>query len=139
MDMTAALTVSAIAMATYIVVVKTKSFLGSIKVNRLLDSGGEVVILDVRSRAEHEERRIAGSVNVPLDQLKSNIAQAAPDKSVPLAVYCLSGGRAGSAVGILKGMGYQTVVNLGGLNSWKRGFESGKPKKAKKKKQVEED
>lgn len=140
MDMTAALTISAIAMATYIIVTKAKAVLGSIKVNRLLDAGGEVVIVDVRTRAEHEERRIAGSVNVPVEQLRSNIAQFAPDKSVPVAVYCLSGGRAGSAVGILKGLGYRTVVNLGGINSWKRDFESGKPKKARRKKaQVEED
>jgi phage shock protein E len=137
MDMTAALTVSAVAMATFIIVKKAQEYLGAAKVNRLIDSGGEVVIIDVRSRAEHEERRIAGSVNVPLDQLKSNINQFAPDKSVPVAVYCLSGGRAGSAVGILKNLGYKTVVNLGGINSWKRGFESGKPKKARKKKAEE--
>jgi phage shock protein E len=132
MDITAALTVSAVAMATYIVFTKAKEFIGAAKFRRLLAAGEEVVILDVRSRSEHEERRIAGSVNVPLDQLKSNATQAAPDKDAPVAVYCLSGGRARAAVGVLKGMGYRTVVNLGGINAWKGEFATGKGKKTRK-------
>lgn len=132
MDMTAALTVSAVAMATYILVNRIKAFYASAKVKALLATGGELVLLDVRSRAEHEERRIANSVNVPLEQLKSNIRQYARDESVPIAVYCLSGGRASAAAKQLKALGYKTVVNMGGINSWKGEFASGKAKKSKK-------
>ena len=136
--MTAALTVSAVAMATYIIVTQIRTYAARAKINKLLAGGGTVVIVDVRSRAEYEEQHIAGSVNVPLDQIKSNIGNVAPDKTVPLGVYCLSGGRAKSAVGVLRNMGYGTVANLGGIGSWKGALESGKPKKGKKRKAAEE-
>lgn len=133
MDMTAALTVSAVAMATYLIFTKVKDLLGASKVYSLLDAGVAVPIVDVRSREEHEQRRIAGSVNVPLELLKSNIGNYAPDKTAPVAVYCLSGGRARSAASTLKGLGYKTVYNLGGVDSWKREFDYGKTRKTKKK------
>ncbi|MFA6508233.1 MAG: rhodanese-like domain-containing protein [Treponemataceae bacterium] len=132
MDMTAALTVSAVAMATLIIVNRVKLFYATAKVKALIANGGELVIVDVRTKAEHEEKRIAGSINVPLDQIKSNIRQFVRDETVPVAVYCLSGGRASSATKELKSMGFKTVVNLGGVNSWKGAFESGKVKKSKK-------
>jgi len=132
MDMTAALTVSAVAMATMIIVNRVKVYYAKAKFDYIRRSGGNAVIVDVRSREEFEQRRIAGSVNVPLDLLKSNIRQHAPDEETPVAVYCLSGGRASSAAKTLKALGYKTVVNLGGIGSWKGDFDSGKVKKAKK-------
>ena len=133
MDLTAALTISAVAMATIIIIDRVKVYFAKTKFNYIKSSGGQVVIVDVRTRAEYEERRIAGSVNVPLDQLKSNIRQYAKDETVPIAVYCLSGGRASSAAKTLKSLGFKTVVNLGGIKSWKGEFDTGKPKKSKAK------
>ncbi len=132
MDMTAALTVSAVALAVMIIVNQAKVFYARAKFDYLRKAGVAVPIVDVRSRAEFEERRIAGSVNVPLELLKSNIRQHAPTEDVPVAVYCLSGGRASQAAKTLKALGYKTVVNLGGIRAWKGEFESGKPKKTRK-------
>ena len=102
------------------------------KVQKLVAAGVEVLFLDVRTHAEHLERRIADSINVPLDQLHSGMARVAPDKTAPLAVYCLSGSRAASAMGILKGLGYTNAINIGAIASWQGEFASGKPQKKRK-------
>lgn len=44
------------------------------------------------------------------------------DKSKPVYVYCLSGGRSAAAAGWMRENGFAQVVNLeGGINAWKRG------------------
>ena len=40
-------------------------------------------------------------------------------KDTPLYVYCLSGGRSARAAAQLSGMGYASVVNMGGIAGWK--------------------
>jgi len=71
------------------------------------------VILDVRTRGEYQGGHIKGSVNMPLNEISS--AAARLDKSKPVITCCASGMRSGSAKGILKDMGFGTVVNGG---SW---------------------
>ena len=50
------------------------------------------LLLDVRTKAEYDAGHIAGSRSFPLDALQQ-APQVLPDKSTPLFVYCLSGGR----------------------------------------------
>jgi phage shock protein E len=130
--MNPALIVLVVAIVAYVVSKQIRSKLALGKVQKLIAAGVDVLFLDVRTQAEHLERRIADSVNVPLDQLHTGIARVAPDKSAPLAVYCLSGSRASSAVGILKGLGYSSVVNIGGIGAWTGELASGKPQKKHK-------
>jgi rhodanese-related sulfurtransferase len=132
MEMNPALILVVVAIAAYVVSKRIRSKLALAKVQKLAAAGVEVLFLDVRTQAEHLERRIADSINVPLDQLHSGMARAAPDKSTPLAVYCLSGSRAASAMGILKSLGYTNAVNLGAISSWPGEFASGKPQKKRK-------
>jgi phage shock protein E len=132
MEMNPTLILLVVAVVAYVVSKRIRAKLALGKVQKLVAAGVEVQFLDVRTQAEHLERRIADSINVPLDQLHAGIARVAPDKAAPLAVYCLSGSRAGSAVGILKGLGYTNIINIGGLGSWSGEFESGKPQKKRK-------
>ncbi|MFT9057170.1 MAG: rhodanese-like domain-containing protein [Ethanoligenens sp.] len=83
-----------------------------------LDSGDTVLLLDVRTREEYKGGHIPNSISLPLDQLKTRITHTAPDKSAEIIVYCLSGGRAAQACGMLAAMGYTDVHNLGGINAW---------------------
>jgi rhodanese-related sulfurtransferase len=132
MEMNPALILVIVAIAAYVVSRRVRSKLALGKVQKLEADGVEVLFLDVRTQAEHLERRIADSINVPLDQLHTGIARVVPDKSAPLAVYCLSGSRAASAMGILKGLGYTNAINIGAIGSWPGEFASGKPQKKRK-------
>jgi rhodanese-related sulfurtransferase len=132
MEMNPALILLVVVVVAYVASKRIRSKLALGKVQKLVAAGVEVLFLDVRTQAEHLERRIADSINVPLDQLHSGLARVAPDKSAPLAVYCLSGSRAASAMGILKGLGYTNPINIGAISSWPGEFASGKPQKRRK-------
>ena len=76
------------------------------------------VLLDVRTLEEYSDGHIDGSVNIPLDRIYS-VENVVKDKSTPLYVYCLSGGRSGLAVSYLKQIGYTNVKNIGGIRSYR--------------------
>ena len=76
------------------------------------------VLIDVRTAEEYRDGHIDGSVNIPLDRI-SSIENTVKDKSTPLYVHCLSGGRSGQAVSYLKQMGYTNVKNIGGISSYR--------------------
>ncbi len=77
-------------------------------------------LLDVRTAKEFDENgRIAGAVNVPLEELFANLDKL-PAKDTPMVVYCVSGHRGSVALMGLRLLGYEKAINLGGgLNAWK--------------------
>ena len=79
-----------------------------------------VVVLDVRTEAEHAEGFIPGT-HYNIDVLEETFAQVATEtlpKDKPIALYCRSGNRSKSAARILTENGYQ-VVELGtGFRGW---------------------
>ncbi len=81
---------------------------------RLLQLGARVV--DVRSVEEFASGAVPGAVNIPLGELSRRIQSIVPDKSTPVLVHCLSGGRSAIARSTLKRMGYSQVHNLGSLS-----------------------
>lgn len=72
------------------------------------------VIVDVRGPSEFAQGHVEGALNIPGPDI-ARIADAVPDKSTPLFVYCLSGHRSGAAVRRLSQMGYANVTNMGGV------------------------
>ena len=76
------------------------------------------VLLDVRTPEEYRDGHIDGSINLPLDRI-SSVENTVKDKSTPLYVYCLSGGRSGQAVSYLKQIGYTNAKNIGGISSYR--------------------
>lgn len=77
----------------------------------------QATLIDVRSPGEFASGHLDDAIHLPLDQLGHHIGNAAPDKAVPIVVYCQSGARSASARQQLIGMGYQQVVNGGGIHS----------------------
>lgn len=69
------------------------------------------IVVDVRSVAEFRAGSSPGSINIPLNILAAKALEL--DKSKPVILCCASGARSGAAVGILKSMGFQNVVNAG--------------------------
>ena len=79
------------------------------------------VLLDVRTAEEYREYHIDGSMNIPLGSLDSldSIVQIINDRSTPLFVHCLSGGRSARAAAFLKSKGYTDVHDIGGIRAYK--------------------
>ncbi len=75
------------------------------------------LLIDVRSRGEFAGGHIAGSLNLPLDELPSRIASVAPDKAAPLLLFCASGIRSARAAAFLAAQGYTQVHNGGGVGA----------------------
>ncbi len=75
------------------------------------------VLLDVRNPRECKAGRLAGSVNLPLNQLK-RADKVIPALDTPVFVYCANGGRADRAVRRLKRAGYTNVRSIGGLEGY---------------------
>lgn len=77
-------------------------------------------ILDVRTPDEFSGGHIANAVNYNWngDEFEKQIAPL--DKSKPVFVYCLSGGRSGSAASKMRSEGYKEVYELnGGMMAWR--------------------
>ena len=87
------------------------------EVKRFKETEG-AVLLDVRTREEYGQGRIPGSIKIPIQEMKK-AESLLPEKETPLFVYCLSGGRSGQAVSMLKSMGYRNVSNIGGISGYK--------------------
>ena len=85
---------------------------------RMMDESDQIIILDVRTPEEYKEIRIEGAKLIPVDELGGRAAAELPDKDIRILVYCRSGGRAGTAVKMLKRMGYAHVYNFGGIMNW---------------------
>ncbi|MEM6268843.1 MAG: rhodanese-like domain-containing protein [Bacteroidota bacterium] len=75
---------------------------------------GGASIIDVRTPQEYRQGHVAGSVNIPLDQLPGKISQI-KKMPAPLILCCASGMRSGRATAQLKRAGME-AYNGG---SWK--------------------
>jgi rhodanese-related sulfurtransferase len=73
------------------------------------------IVVDVRSAGEFKGARVKGAINIPMGEVKRLAPVQLPDRSRPILVHCLSGGRSAIAKHQLKGLGYQQVENLGSL------------------------
>ncbi len=83
----------------------------SVDLGELIKNGA--IILDVRTKAEYQMGHVKGSINIPLDQLTSNLNKL--DKNKPIITCCASGMRSGTAKGVLQNRGFTQVYNGG---SW---------------------
>nr|WP_043023858.1 rhodanese-like domain-containing protein [Fluviicola taffensis] len=74
------------------------------------------LIVDVRSKGEFQGGHIRGSINIPLDQLRNELAKL-PKKDRTIITCCASGMRSASAKTVLESNGYADVHNGGGWSS----------------------
>lgn len=74
------------------------------------------IIIDVRQRAEYLAGHIPGAVNIPFDDLASNLAMI-PNRNQPLLLCCATGMQSASAKVLLESLGYTHVCNGGSWNS----------------------
>jgi rhodanese-related sulfurtransferase len=77
----------------------------------LVKNGAQII--DVRTPGEFKGGHIKGAINVPLQNIASQLSRIRNDK--PVITCCASGMRSASAKSILKSNGYSEVYNGG---SW---------------------
>ncbi|HBW34296.1 rhodanese-like domain-containing protein [Desulfosporosinus sp. BICA1-9] len=90
-----------------------------------LDAEKGIVLLDVRTVAENNEKRIPGSVLIPVEVINSQAPEKLRNNDAVIFVYCRSGSRSTIAAQALAKMNYTNVHNLGGINNWPYQTESG--------------
>jgi rhodanese-related sulfurtransferase len=89
------------------------------ELRRRLDDDGAPFLLDVREPEEMADGVIAGSVNVPMRELKQRLGELPTDRDI--VVICHVGARSAHVTKELNTLGYDRAVNLaGGMEAWLR-------------------
>ena len=83
----------------------------------LIGEKGGLVILDVRTVSEYERGHLEGAINIPVEALSGRLSELNPNDE--LLVYCRTGNRSTTAVGILKENGYDRIYHMdAGIVAW---------------------
>jgi len=89
-------------------------------------STSDYCLLDVRQPGEYEQGHIPGAKLIPLAELQPNLNRVPQDRTT--IVYCRSGNRSRSGVGILNGAGIEDVYNMeGGMLAYNGLVAAGPP------------
>ena len=75
------------------------------------------LLVDVRTPGERQQKRIAGSVHLPLNHLEERLGDLPADR--PLVLYCAGGYRSSIAASLLQRHGFADVSEIaGGITAW---------------------
>ena len=88
---------------------------------QMIEEGEDMLLLDVREPAEYtgELGHIAGTVNIPLGELKNRLDEIAAYQEKPVALICRTDVRSAKASRILSLNGFSSArVVRGGMTSW---------------------
>lgn len=83
-----------------------------------LQDGSAPQIIDVRTELEWNTSRIAGTINVPVTELKARLESLALDKQRPVVAVCRSAHRSIPAVRILREQGFDVCQLHKGMRAW---------------------
>ena len=85
---------------------------------KIINSGKDHLLLDVRTQEEFEGGHIPGAICIPNETIGTEELPQLPDKGQTLLVYCRSGNRSKQAAEKLAKLGYTNVLEFGGINTW---------------------
>jgi sulfur-carrier protein adenylyltransferase/sulfurtransferase len=92
---------------------------GPAELEKRLESGEPVAVIDVRDPDEYRDGHIEAATNISRGFLEFRIGGTVPDQKTPVVLYCQTGLRSVLAARQLKELGYETVINLqGGYAKW---------------------
>ena len=78
----------------------------------------KVIVVDVRTLEEYNERHIPNAISVPLETIENEAEAKLKNKDDLILVYCRSGRRSREAALKLIEKGYTNVIDFGGINDW---------------------
>ena len=71
------------------------------------------ILVDVRTPSEFQSGNVAGSINIPLDEVPDRVEEFKAMQGT-IIVCCVSGGRSGQAAAFLSMYGVENIYNGGG-------------------------
>lgn len=83
-----------------------------------IDSGDEIIILDVRTEEEYNSGYIQNAILIPNETITDKTPELLPDLDAEILVYCRSGNRSAQAAKKLIAIGYTNVYDFGGIIDW---------------------
>lgn len=83
-----------------------------------IDSGDEVIILDVRTEAEYNAEHIQNAILIPNETISDVMPELLPELDAEILIYCRSGNRSAQAAKKLIAMGYTNIYDFGGIIDW---------------------
>ena len=86
------------------------------QVQRAIESGVALKLIDVREVEEVEAGHIPSSINIPLSVLELRMPEL--DKNEKYIVVCRSGNRSGMATQLLESHGFDATNMIGGMREW---------------------
>lgn len=86
------------------------------QVQRAIESGVALKLIDVREVEEVEAGHIPSSINIPLSVLELRMPEL--DKNEKYIVVCRSGNRSGMATQLLESHGFDATNMIGGMLEW---------------------
>ena len=93
---------------------------GDVSVERareLIQEKPSLVILDVRTDAEFRDGHIEGAINIPVGELEGRLGELDTDDE--MLVYCSTGNRSSTAVGILEENDFTKIYHMNeGIAAW---------------------
>ena len=84
----------------------------------LMETESDLIILDVRTPEEYAEGHIPGAINLPNEDIHGQDPELLPKKDQKILVYCRSGNRSRQASEKLYDLGYENILEFGGINTW---------------------
>ena len=85
---------------------------------KIMDSGEDYVLLDVREKEEYDEGHIPGAILIPHGEISERAEEVIINKDVQILVYCRSGRRSKIAAEALLELGYTNIKEFGGIIDW---------------------
>lgn len=99
---------------------KTNALLSATKFAEKIKITDDKIIMDVRTPKEFNEGHIENAKNINWNAADFDSEISKLDKSKPVFVYCLAGGRSSLAANKLRSSGFKKVYELdGGMNKWR--------------------
>ena len=83
-----------------------------------MDSGDNIIVVDVRTEAEYDSGHIPNAILIPNETISDTKPALLPELNAEILVYCRSGNRSAQAARKLIAMGYTNVSDFGGIIDW---------------------
>ena len=85
---------------------------------KIMDEESNIIIIDVRTVDEYKTGHIKNAICIPNELISNKEIAELPDKSQEILVYCRSGSRSRQAANKLIKLGYENVIDFGGIIDW---------------------
>ncbi|MFV0541166.1 MAG: thioredoxin domain-containing protein [Aestuariibaculum sp.] len=94
--------------------------LSATKFSEQINNTENAVIVDVRTPEEFKKGHLKNAVNINWKSNDFDKHIAVLNKSNPIFVYCLSGGRSGKAMDKMQELGFKNIIEMeGGIMQWR--------------------